>query len=439
MKKNGVTGVPASPADVRAFVNDCRSRFENDLKQVRSVLDDLHQTDPRLRTIYKIYSRGNHPGADELKSARKIRLKFNEWNGAKGHSEASLFDVPDIVGLTIVVSYPSGIDSVASAIDDAIDRRLLTAVAMGSSDPASTISTKHGRGINSKGYSACHYNLKIPGAGKRPIVELQIKTLLHDAWGAKTHDLTYKPSGKIGEELLESFDLLGANLAILDRQSDALKTSIVRSSEVRERKRTTIQVALLTAMAEGAVTKVAEPESRKTLEALQASIMAMTPDSRPGDCYVTYTQLCEIFQENAGPPGTGVASSTLLSLLAAKTQRAGDFDHAQDILDFRIDAEPDYQEKLKIRLDGVLTAYAAGDVPEAIDLIEEIAKDIEATGAAESAVVDSKLFLRQRISIYSNLAYFHADLVGSHEGDKRESGKVALDSFPLRLKHSRYF
>jgi ppGpp synthetase/RelA/SpoT-type nucleotidyltranferase len=425
MKRDGLVPVPASPADVRAFIDQTRVRYEADLKAVRLLIDKLSQTDPRLRSVYKIYSRGDLQGIDELKSARKIRLKFNEWNKDKLHNQASLFDTPDVVGLTIVVPYPTGIDAVAGAIDDAVDKKLLNAVQMGVSDLGSTIKTRHGRGLDSKGYSACHYNLRIPGAGKRPIVEVQIKTLLHDAWGAKTHDLTYKPSGRIGEELLASFDLLGTNLANLDRQSDALRTSILRAAEVRERKRSAIQVAILAKMADDALQTVGDHEILINLKKLESEIMCMSPDAQPDECYRIYTKLVEVFDEGNSPSGVDVAASTLLSLLAAKTLRASDFDHAQDIIDFRVDEESDNQKKLTIQLEGVLTAFAGGNVPEAIDLCEDIAQNIDMMVSTSSVVIDPSRFLRQRISIYSNLAYFHADLVGSHEGDKRESSKAA--------------
>ena len=262
--------VPASPAEVSGFMERNRERYLAHLAEVLRQIEELRKADPRLRSIYKIYSRGDLQGLDELKSARKIRLKFNEWNQEQGATQASLFDVPDVVGLTIVVPYPSGIDAVAAAIDAAVDAKQPKSVRMGSSDPASTLVTRHGRGLASKGYSACHYNLRIPGAGKRPIVEVQIKTLLHDAWGAKTHDLTYKPSGRIEEELLVSFDLLGSSLANLYQQSDALRTSILRAAEVRERKRGVVQVAVLSMMADDAVGTVADPAIFAELKTIQA-------------------------------------------------------------------------------------------------------------------------------------------------------------------------
>ena len=67
---------------------------------------------PMLRCIYEIYSRGASQGGDGARSSRKVRLKFDEYNITAGNRTASLYDVPDIIGLTIVVAYPSDINVV---------------------------------------------------------------------------------------------------------------------------------------------------------------------------------------------------------------------------------------------------------------------------------------------------------------------------------------
>lgn len=424
-KKKGVVPVPAGASDVRAFLEANRDRFKSDLDAVRKLIDDLRRDEPGMRSIYKIYSRGDVQGFDELKTARKVRLKFNEFNEERNVTEASLFDVPDIVGFTIVVPYPSGISAVAEALDRAIDAKRLKAIPMGKSEDVG-ISTKHGRAIGSKGYYACHYNVRTIGAGPaRPIIEIQIKTLLHDAWGAKTHDLTYKPSGRIGEELLTSFDLLGANLANLDQQSDALRTSIVRSSEVRERKRRAVQVALLGAIASSTVTIVLDADLRTSLTDLQSRIAALKEDARPEAGEQLSMDLLGIFDDGGGPAGSSLAASTLLCLLAAVTRRSVFFEQAQDTLDIRESAATDQIEKLQIKLNGMLAPFAGGDTAKAIEFGESMEEELAAIAASGAKLSDPGKFERMRLNVFSNLAYFHADIIGSHEGDKRGSAKCA--------------
>ncbi|SFK37277.1 hypothetical protein SAMN03159338_4064 [Sphingomonas sp. NFR04] len=425
--KKGVVPVPAGASDVRAFLEANRDRFKSDLHAVRKLVEELSQNEPGLRSIYKIYSRGDVQGFDELKTARKVRLKFNEFNEGRGLSEASLFDVPDIVGFTIVVPYPSGISAVAEALDRAIDAKRLKPVSMGKSEDVG-IRTKHGRALGSKGYYACHYNVRTVGAGTaRPVIEIQIKTLLHDAWGAKTHDLTYKPSGRIGEELLTSFDLLGSNLANLDQQSDALRTSIVRSSEVRERKRRAVQVAVLGEIAVSTVQIVPDTALRAALEGIQTRVMAMNEDTRPEISEQASRDLLGIFDDGGGAPGSSLAASTLLCLLAAVTRRSVFFEQAQDTLDIRESAATDQIEKLQIKLNGMLAPFAGGDTAEAIEFGEVMEAEIAAIDAGDAKLSDPGKFERMRLSVYSNLAYFHAEIIGSHEGDKRGSAKCAKD------------
>ena len=428
MAKRGYIDVPATPADVRAFVDRYRTKYQDDLRGVRDLLRDLQARDPALRSIYKIYSRGEVQGLDELKSARKIRLKFNEFNLSRSITEATVFEVPDIIGLTVVVPYPSGISLVASALDQEIDDGALVAINMGTGDADTGIVTRHGRPLGAKGYLACHYNVRLPGAGtNRPICEIQIKTVLHDAWGAKTHDLTYKPAGRIGEELLVSFDLLGANLANLDKQSDALRNSIVQAAGVRERKRRAVQILLLKSIAGEAVAAVTDVKTQGALSGMLATIGSMNPDTADTVSKPISNKLLKVFNDGAGPAGSGVASSTLLSLLAAMTRHRVYFEQALDTLEVRQASATDPIHRLNVQLDAMLVPFAGGDVAEAIDMGEDLLRDIEEIIASGMPQSDPARFARIHLNVLSNLAYFHADLVGSHEGDKRNSLSAARD------------
>lgn len=405
--------VPATPAHVRAFVVSNRQKYEGDLGKLQQLLTRLQRRERALRGVYKMYTRGDSQQGDELKSARKIRLKFNEHNQSKGLTEASLFDVPDIVGLTIVVSYPSDISQIAAVIDGAIERKELKAEQLGKSDPAATIVTKYGRAIESKGYFACHYNLRMPGVGSaRPIIEVQIKTLLHDAWGAKTHDLTYKPTGRIGSELLTGFNLLGSNLANLDQQSDAMRQSIARTAAVRERKRRNIQTWVLLNNSRDNVAQVTDAELRDELISFHAKISAMTDDTADEDVLPIVNRLLEVFLT------VDVAASSLLCFLAAMLQRPTYFEQAQETIAAREEVCTDDLDCVGIRFEGALAAFAAGDVGEAIDMAEEtleMASDLVAAGGGSDPARLNRILL----GLNSDLGYYYADIIGSHDGDKR--------------------
>ena len=92
-----------------------------------------------------------------------------------------------------------------------------------------------------QGYFACHYNLRSSDyTTHTPICEVQIKTVLHDGWGAKTHDLTYKSSMDLDPSLVEGFELLGDTLAKIDQQSDLLRKSLENRIRVRNEKQEAI-------------------------------------------------------------------------------------------------------------------------------------------------------------------------------------------------------
>jgi hypothetical protein len=79
-----------------------------------------------------------------------------------------------------------------------------------------------------------------------------------------------------------------------------------------------------------------------------------------------------------------------------------------------------------IRFEGALAAFAAGDVGEAIDMAEEalhMASQLKSTGP----VTDPARLDRILLGLNSDLAYYYADLIGSHDGDTRNAEQKARD------------
>jgi ppGpp synthetase/RelA/SpoT-type nucleotidyltranferase len=418
MAKEGLVAVPATVEVVQAFVDKNRRKFETSLAQLKEQIEQMRTTDRRLRCVYKVYSRGEKQVGEEMKTSRKIRLKFNEFNEKSKQSEASLFDVPDIVGLTIVVPNPSDINLVAKALDEAIGRGDLAPVALAGAAKGTMIETKHGRPFETGGYFACHYNVRLSAfSPATPICEIQIKTLLHDAWGAKTHDLTYKPSGRIGAELLLSFELLGSNLANLDQQSDALRQGIMRNSTVREAKRRKIQTCVIEMTAKNRVKAVTERSLLATLTTQFDLIFDMTDETEDGVAKPVERKLGQLF------PKDPAAVSALLCLLAARLQRRPYTEKALESLAAREQDMTCDLEALHIRFQGALTSFAAGDVADAIDVAEQCLAAIKKLKGQRG--IDKKRFESIMLSITSDLAYYHADMIGSHEGDKRNSDRRA--------------
>jgi ppGpp synthetase/RelA/SpoT-type nucleotidyltranferase len=412
-------GVPAKASEVHSFLSGCRGRFIQDLGKVRTILKEIRSTDPSLRCIYKVYSRGDPQGGEELKNSRKVRLKFDEFNIKAGKTSASLYDVPDIIGLTVVVSYPSDINLVAAALDRVIEEKrlisVLSATPVSAGSKSALIISRFGRPIESKGYFACHYNVRTQGTGPRPICEVQIKTILHDAWGAKTHDLTYKPSGRTDQELRNSFDLLGDMLANLDQQSDALRRSIERTATIREKKRRAVRVSTLMVPVTASIQDLANASLKGRFSRLYNKIIVMGPGTSQQEASAALSKLLSLFETSPR------VTSLMLCLLAVMVDRREFFEHAQDAIEAWEDSESDALTKLRVRCLGALAAFSAGDASEAIDIGEEILPEVVNAVGVASQPQEKIRALRLATSLYSSLAYYHADRIGSHEGEKRDS------------------
>ena len=76
--------------------------------------------------------------------------------------------------------------------------------------------------------------------------EIQVKTLLQEAFDAKSHDLAYKPGHlEVGKELKTQFSLLSASLHAIDQQTEFLKSLILRDQrELEFRRKACLQLYL---------------------------------------------------------------------------------------------------------------------------------------------------------------------------------------------------
>jgi hypothetical protein len=91
------------------------------------------------------------------------------------------------------------------------------------------------------GYHAYHavvVSRRGPHVGLR--CEVQCKTMLHDSWATKMHDLTYKPMGYLEPRLELLMQAFGDTLERVERQSQAIRDMIIeRWNAEAERRRLT--------------------------------------------------------------------------------------------------------------------------------------------------------------------------------------------------------
>ncbi|HMG47949.1 MAG TPA: hypothetical protein VK614_10875 [Allosphingosinicella sp.] len=186
------------------------------------LIDEVHQVARGIETelgnsvILRVYSRADKQGGQKLKDVAKIA---DAIEGAV--TENALRELDDIVGLTIVVQYPDQLDIVADRLTSAlapiqieqIDRK----------DLSGAYYAKH----------VTYRSARTPHQGLR--CEVQCKTMLHDAWAAKMHDLTYKPQGTMDPRLKRLVEAISTTLEGLEQQSQIARDIIVARQNVEQR------------------------------------------------------------------------------------------------------------------------------------------------------------------------------------------------------------
>jgi ppGpp synthetase/RelA/SpoT-type nucleotidyltranferase len=231
-------------AKVANYLTDSRERFERFLAVVVDLARSVSYHPTTRGMVYLIYTRADKQNGEIFKDVWKIVEKAD----AAAIPYHQLYFIRDIIGVTIVVVYPSDIDVVRKIIDERIHAHHFVSVY--DTAPCDDHASFYGETKRHKGYYAHHYTLEVgKELGKPDLLftrcELQIKTVLHDAWGAKTHDLTYKRAGALDERMNKQAEVLGDVLAGIDQQSELLRHLIQGRWVLEEHKSNTAKEALL--------------------------------------------------------------------------------------------------------------------------------------------------------------------------------------------------
>ena len=201
---------------VRKFILDERTRYEGLLEAVRAACLRVERK-LGTQTVLRVYSRGSKQGAEgELKSTGKILAACT-----RPVSVPNLRKIEDIVGLTIVVQYPDQIDG---ALDE-----LLAAL-----EPYQIRQER--RKDHRSAYFATHVVMLSSNSEHRGLrCEVQCKTMLHDAWSAKMHDLTYKPQGALDERVKTLIETTSSAIEQLEQQSQIIRKMILARQSLERR------------------------------------------------------------------------------------------------------------------------------------------------------------------------------------------------------------
>jgi ppGpp synthetase/RelA/SpoT-type nucleotidyltranferase len=214
------------------FIRDYGRDYRDLLNTVVDVCERVQQT-LDADVINSIYSRDKSGGGNIFKEPGKIANKVRQNGGTPGTK--AYLELNDIVGLTVVVKYPDGIPQVIKAIRLALKPKRI----------------KVGRPEEHKdkgGYFATHVVCSSVFAAETLNCEVQLKSLLHDAWSAKMHDLTYKPTGVLDPKLNALMASVASTIESLERQSILIRDMIKANWNVEEYTRRVAREQLFASM-----------------------------------------------------------------------------------------------------------------------------------------------------------------------------------------------
>jgi ppGpp synthetase/RelA/SpoT-type nucleotidyltranferase len=160
--------------------------------------------------VRAVYSRRDKQSDDPFKSQPKIVRALAAKRTE--NKTAPVSAVEDIIGLTVVVYYPDQIGLVRARLLVRLDGRF---------------NFEKDRALSRGGYHA-HHIVAISNDPDHADLrcEVQIKTMMHDAWAAKMHDLNYKPQGQTDDRLATMMQVLGDALQATEEQSVLLRNLI---------------------------------------------------------------------------------------------------------------------------------------------------------------------------------------------------------------------
>jgi ppGpp synthetase/RelA/SpoT-type nucleotidyltranferase len=223
--------------EVQQFKSNYEAQYRKLLADVKAVFEGIEEDARARNKIKDVYSRSKKQNGDEFKSVVKIANKLEIWRTRDPNTQIK--DIHDIIGMTVVVFYADYIKQIVEIALPKLADKELYPVAGGRGNPSDH---------RDFGYHATHLIIISKHPSHQDLqIEVQFKTMLHDAWGAKTHDLTYKPKGLVNPKIKRLMESLGDSLQAIEVQSENLRDMIAEQSSVDADRRRLI----ITQMAEG--------------------------------------------------------------------------------------------------------------------------------------------------------------------------------------------
>ena len=210
------------------------------LKKFQKVVFDILEDHGRMTESRLI--RFVSPRSD-VKSLKSIvdKIRRNRKKQPNGERPYDFEDIEDFVGIKILCPYHSSAEEVMKWI---INQSVHFTVKPTSIEEAWE--------ANKYGYRGWHF-IAEPNISTNPTLigikcEIQVKTMLQEAWDAQTHDISYKKEELIDKDLLYHIKYQSDILAALDKQSEIIRRLIQQVEEgEREHKIAAATIYLSTA------------------------------------------------------------------------------------------------------------------------------------------------------------------------------------------------
>jgi hypothetical protein len=196
--------------------------------------------------------------------------------------------------------------------------------------------------------------------------EIQIKTLLHDAWHAKTHDLTYDPQGELGDEHKRIMESFGESIQALEIQSEMIRTLITQDWNEEEDLRHSARVHMTDWLEN--LSFSTDEITKRYVELLQC---LLTQKEKFKNCSIANTELRKLISEIEQLRGLngGLEAAWPLMLSAASIRRDNHLNYiAKDYLKDWLKTEEDPARKCFYLSFGY---HSIGERHEAIREIED--------------------------------------------------------------------
>jgi len=349
--------------------------YQRVLSTIKKLLEDYRNFKAEgRRTIYRVASMADYQGpGKDFKTPESVEKKIEQKR--KDNKEYSLKDVEDIVGLRVVCFYPSDVETVAQHIRQ-LDKRELLVVSDEELEYPS-------------GYRGHHFVVTLPDTELREIKgEIQIVTMLVEAWACKTHPLTYYKGIAKKLEHLNHARLLADALRVADEHSEFFKQLATRERELDERRKNAARIRFASDIIPKVRVKESE-EARQRANSIVEYILKCEADLHYGDVSEVINLIQQCKDEFGITPGLCRAAALLASLREENDLDLFVIEFAQALVDNAPKDNPWYRHLKE------LICFCCGKLEEAIVDAEIQLDEAETRGDTELALLS-----RNNISYY---------------------------------------